>query len=148
MIKVYLVLISVLLVIIGCNNNISTGPIIEEKQSDHFNLVIKTNRGIYKKGENIEIDSYLEYVGEEEIKLTEEPLITIIIKNKGNGSIFKQVYFEDVKTTMKKGDKTSQKIIDLKLEKGEYEVFVQVAPFIAGTTTYSLNTVPRIVEVK
>jgi hypothetical protein len=146
--KVNFVLISLVLLLIGCSNNVSTEPIIEEKQLDDFILVIKTDKGVYEKGENIDIDSYLEYVGEEEIQITRELLIEINLRNKENGSIIKQVEFSDVKTTMKKGEKFSQEIIDLNLEKGEYEVFVKTSPFTVGTTLYSINTVPRIFEVK
>jgi hypothetical protein len=146
--KIYFVLISLLLLLIGCSTNVSTEPIIEEKQSDNFILVIKTDKGVYKTGENIEIESYLEYVGEEEVELNQKPFITIIIRNKENGSIIKQVDFDDVKTTMKKGEKFSQKIIDNNFEKGEYELFVQMSPFTVETTTYSLNTIPSILTVK
>ncbi|WP_442599924.1 hypothetical protein [Neobacillus sp. D3-1R] len=146
--KVYFILISLILMLIGCSTNISTDPIIEEKQSDDFKLVINTDKGVYKTGETIEIESYLEYLGEEEIQLNQEPIITIIIRNKENGSIIKQVDFDNVKTTMEKGEKFSQNLVDFNLEKGEYELFVQMSPTTVGRTTYSLNTIPRILKVK
>jgi uncharacterized lipoprotein NlpE involved in copper resistance len=146
--KAYVALISLLLLLVGCNSNVSTKPIIEEKQLDDFNLVIKTDKQIYKKEENIEIDSYLEYLGEEELQFEKIPLITIILRNKGNENIIKQVEFKDIKTTMTKGEKFTHKIVDLNLREGEYEIFVQTTPFTVGTNAYSLNTVPRVFEVK
>jgi uncharacterized lipoprotein NlpE involved in copper resistance len=47
--KAYVALISLLLLLVGCNSNVSTKPIIEEKQLDDFNFSKQINRFIKKK---------------------------------------------------------------------------------------------------
>ncbi|WP_456278994.1 hypothetical protein [Bacillus sp. AK128] len=145
--KNYVVFISILLFLMGCSSSVSNEPISEEKQLYDFILSIETDKGVYEKGDTIEISSYFEYVGEE-IKFNEKPQISIVIVNKENGSVVKQVAFDDVKITMKKGDKFTKSIKALELPKGDYRLNVGTSPFSVGPGSYLINTIPREFKVK
>ncbi|KAA0542942.1 hypothetical protein FZW96_21080 [Bacillus sp. BGMRC 2118] len=147
MYKNYVVFISILLFLMGCNSSVSSDPIIEEEQLYDFILSIETDKGVYEKEDTIEISSYFKYVGEE-IKFDEKPQISIVIVNTMDGSVVKQVDFDDVKTTMKKGDKFTQIIKGLELPKGDYRLNVGTSPFSVGPGSYLINTIPREFKVK
>lgn len=150
--KVYIVFIGIFSFLMGCDSSVSNGPINEENQLYDFILSIKTDESVYEREDTIEIFSYFEYVGEEmqleEIQFDEKPQISIIIENEENGNIVKQVAFDDIKKTMKKGEKFTQTIRSFELPKGDYRLFVGTAPFSIGPSNYLINTTPRKFEVK
>lgn len=143
-----LVFISILLLLVGCNNNSSNEPVKEEKKTDDFNLVIESDKNIYQKEDDIQISSYFEYVGEKDIELNPKPSITIVVRNYENGDVVEQIDFNEVKTTMKEKEKISQTLGGINLEKGKYDAFVKVSPFSVGSNQFSLSAVPIIFEVK
>lgn len=141
--------IAILLILLsGCSNNASAQPIRVEKNTDVFNLVFQSDKGTYQKDEGINFEAYFEYVGEGEVKLGKTPLILINVKEKGNEKIIKQIKFTDVRPTMKKGERFSKKIKGLKLDKGKYEINVEMEFFSVGTTNYLLGTRPSEFLVK
>ncbi|MGP4109269.1 hypothetical protein [Virgibacillus sp. L01] len=144
--KIYVVFISILLFLVGCNNSVSNEPINEEKQLNDFILSIQTDKSVYEEEDIIEVSSHFEYVGEE-IQFDEKPQFSIVIENKENGTVVKQVAFDDVKKTMQKGDEFSQTIKDLKLQKGNYQLYVGTS-FSVGPHNNLIITTPREFEVK
>lgn len=143
--RIYVV--SIILFLFGCNSSVSNEPIKEEKQIYDFILSIETDKSVYEEEDTIEIFSYFKYVGEE-IQFDQGPLISIVIENMEDRSIVKQVNFNDIQKTMKEGDIFSQTIKDLKLEKGEYQLYVATSSFRVGSSTYLIITTPREIEVK
>ncbi|MYL19580.1 hypothetical protein GLW04_06720 [Halobacillus litoralis] len=144
--KIYVVFISILLFLVGCNNSVSNKPINEEKQLYDFILSIQTDKSIYEEEDIIKVSSYFEYVGEE-IEFDEKPQFSIVIENKESGSVVKQVAFENVKKIMKKGDEFSQTIKGLRLQKGNYQLYVGTS-FSVGPSNNLIITTPREFEVK
>lgn len=143
--KIY-VFISILLFLVGCNSGVSNEPINEKQQLNDFILSIQTDKSIYEEEDIIEVSSHFEYVGEE-IQFDEKPQFSIVIENKGNGNVVKQVAFDNVKKTMQKGDEFSQTIKDLELQKGNYQLYVGTS-FIVGLHQSLIITTPREFEVK
>lgn len=146
--KFAIILISIILLLIGCNNDSANEPVKEEKKTQYFNLVIESDKSIYKEHEEIQISSYLEYVGEKVIELEPKPSITILIRNYEGGEVVEQIDFNRVKTTMKEGEKFSGTIDNINLEKGKYDAFVKISPFSVGSSQFNLSTVPIIFEVR
>lgn len=141
------IFISIVLLLVGCNNGSSTEPVKEEKKTDNFTLVIESEKNIYKEGDDIQISSYFEYVGEKDIELEPKPSITIVIRDYKTAKIVEELDF-NVKTTMKEGEKFSQTLSGVNLEKGKYDTFVQVSPFLVGSSQFSIRTVPIVFEVR
>lgn len=73
--KIGFIIISIFTLLVGCN--LSNEPIKEEKSASDFNLVIESKSSIFQESKEIQINSYLEYVGEKEIQLESKPLIVI-----------------------------------------------------------------------
>ncbi|QHS24092.1 hypothetical protein GWK91_14720 [Virgibacillus sp. MSP4-1] len=145
--KVYVAFICMMLFLIGCNNSVSNEPIIEKEQVYDFILSIKTDKSVYEKGNTINISSNFQYAGEE-IKFDDTFKIYMVIKSKEDGSIVKQVEFNDIQKTMEKGDEFSPSIKDLRLPKGDYQLFAGTSPFSVGPANYLINTDPIDFKVK
>jgi hypothetical protein len=84
---------------------VTSEPINKKKEFDDFNLVLETPKEVYKAEDDIEFNSYFEYVGEHEIKLDPKPTIFIVIINEDRDEVVEEIPFTDIDATMKKGDK-------------------------------------------
>ena len=146
--KIGFIFISIFLLLVGCNNNSSNEPVKEEKKTDNFNLVIEGEKNIYLEEDDLQFSFYFEYVGEKDIELTPKPTIIIVVRNYEGGNVIEEIDFNDVKTTMKKGEKFFQTLSGITLEAGKYDVIVQTSPFSVDSSQFSLSTTPIIFEVK
>ncbi|WP_226675073.1 hypothetical protein [Mesobacillus jeotgali] len=142
------IFIGILLLLVGCNNNSSNEPVKEEKEIDPFSLVIEGDKKIFQEDESIQISAYLKYIGEKDIELTPLPNITIVIRNYDGGNVIEEIDFNDMKTTMKNGEKFTQTLSNINLEPGKYDAFVQTSPLSVGSRQFSLSSAPINFEVK
>ena len=142
------IFIGIFLLLVGCNSNSSNEPVKEEKKTGQFSLVIEGDKKLYQEDENIQISAYLKYIGEKDIEFTSEPTITIVIRNYEGGNVIEEIDFNDMKTTMKKGEKFTQTLSNINLEPGKYDAFVQTSPFSVGSRQFSLSSAPINFEVK
>jgi len=144
--KVIVVVICMFLFLLGCDNNVSNEPIKAETKVYDFILSIETNKRVYEEEDPINVFSYFEYVGEG-IQLNTEPLITIVVQNRQNGNIIKQMDYHDIQKSMKKGEKFSQSIEGFNLKKGKYAIYGS-ANFSIGASYFLANTEPIFINVK
>lgn len=142
------ILMSIILLLSGCDNGSANEQVKEENKTDYFNLAIESDKNIYKGDEHIQISSYLEYVGEKSIELDPKPSITIVVRDYEGGKIVEQIDFIQVEKTMKKGKKFSNTVDYINLEKGKYDAFVTISPFLVGSSQFILSTVPIIFEIR
>ncbi|WLR57401.1 hypothetical protein LC048_11410 [Mesobacillus subterraneus] len=144
----FIFIIIIPLLLVGCNSNLSNEPVKEEKKIDQFSLVIEGDKNLYQVDEEIQVSAYLKYIGEKDIEFTSVPTITIVIRNYEGGNVIEKIDFNDIKTTMKKGEKFSQTLNGINLEEGKYDAFVQTSSFSVGSSQFSLSSAPINFEVK
>lgn len=146
--KKFCFIMIIFILLSGCNNESVSEPVKRGMKTDYFNLVIESDKNIYHEDDDIRVSSYLEYNGEKDIELEPRPTITIIVRNYEGGEVIEQIDFNSVETTMKEGEKFSETMNNVNLEKGKYEAFVKVTPFSVGSSQFNLSTAPIIFEVK
>ncbi|MGV2939208.1 hypothetical protein AB5I83_06425 [Mesobacillus sp. LC4] len=146
--SVFILFSTIIVILTGCINDSASESVKEEKKTDYFNLVIESDKNIYRQDKDIQISSYLEYFSKNDLKLDPKPTITIVVRNYKDGEIVEKIDFDPIEETIKEGEKFSKTIDNITLEMGKYDAFVQVTPFSVGSDQFNLSTAPIILEVR
>ncbi|KAB2336595.1 hypothetical protein F7731_09520 [Cytobacillus depressus] len=152
--KRLLFIITLLLLVVGCNthNNSqqASPPSLYEQtnmaeiQEGDFKLVVKSNKSVYEKDEEIKVIAYIEYTGEQgNVEIVYgDPLISL--SNSDSHS------FNEPRNTLtlsQEKKSSSETVRTFKLDSGEHKIYA-LADFSVDNKEYNISLDSLEVEVK